>query len=297
MLLLILLLAPFFILPAHAEELSEQASNVLGTQKLEEGLTAEEHQVSGPFRPGDYDAASALTRLWDSFRKSLKREVESGMRFAGKLLALVFVCGLSSALCNQEKVGQFIDICGACAAAGILIGGVDSLISQTTEAIYRMSDYSKAALPVVFTAAAAGGAVSSAGLRYGAVGLALDIMMSLTQRTVIPLIYAYLSLSLTNVIFPHKLLGAVCSFAKWTATTVMTGATLAFTLYLSTTGAITGAVDAAAVKTARSVISGALPVVGGMMSDASAAKAEQLQSIIATAKKVISSFFISGLLS
>ena len=270
-LLLILLLLPLFFCSAHAEQLQDQASEVMGSRSLEEGLTPEEKAVSGPFRAGDYDAAAALRRLWESFLQSLRHEIESALRFALRLLALVFLCGLSDAFCPQDKLRQIVEICGACAAAALLIGGVDSLASQTTEAIYRMSDYSKAALPVVFTAAAAGGAVSSAGLRYAAVSFALDVMMSLTQRAVIPLIYAYLSLSLTHMIFPHALLGAVCRFAKWMATTVMTGATLAFTVYLSTTGAITGAVDAAAIKTTRSVISGALPVVGGMVSDASAA--------------------------
>ena len=51
----------------------------------------------------------------------------------------------------------------------------------------------------------------------------------------------------------------------------MTGSALAFTAYLGMSALISTSVDAAAIKTARSVISGALPVVGGMISDASAA--------------------------
>ena len=44
-----------------------------------------------------------------------------------------------------------------------------------------------------------------------------------------------------------------------------------FTGYLSITGVITGTADAAAVKAAKLTISGAVPVVGGILSDASEA--------------------------
>jgi len=44
-----------------------------------------------------------------------------------------------------------------------------------------------------------------------------------------------------------------------------------FTGYMSITGVITGTADAAAVKAAKLTISGAVPVVGGILSDASEA--------------------------
>ena len=268
---MILLLAPLFIPEAYADDLTAQAADVFGADSMSQGLKPEERSVSGTLSPGDYDSSSALRRLWDSFRNRLEQEFRSGIAFVSGLLGIVFLCTLSCAVCTQEKTGQMIEIVGACAAAAGLLGDVESLISQTTEAIYRISDYSKAALPVVFTAAAAGGAAASAGARFAYVSLALDVLMSIAQNAVIPLIYTYLCLSLSNMIFPHALAGAICRLAKWAAATAMTGTTLAFTVYLNLTGAISGAVDAAAVKTARSVISGALPVVGSIVSDASAA--------------------------
>ena len=48
----------------------------------------------------------------------------------------------------------------------------------------------------------------------------------------------------------------------------LTAMLLAFTGYLTASGAIAGSVDAAVVKTARMTISRAVPVVGGILSDA-----------------------------
>jgi len=268
---------PLFLLvqllsrPACAAELERQASEILGTQAMEEGLLPEERDISGALDEGSYDAAGALKRLWRAFAGDLRQQARDSFAFAAGLLGLVFACSFALALCRDEKQRAVIDVCGACAAAGLLLGGVEGLVSDTTAAVFRLSDYSKAALPVVFTAAAAGGAVSSAAARCAAAELALDVMMSLSQKTVIPLVYAYLALALTGVVFPDPLLTAVEKLARWAAKTVMTGAVLAFTAYLGITTLITTAVDAAAVKTARTVISGALPVVGGMLADASAA--------------------------
>ena len=51
----------------------------------------------------------------------------------------------------------------------------------------------------------------------------------------------------------------------------MTAMTIAFSAYIGMTGLVAGSIDAAAIKTARTVISTSLPVVGGIISDASGA--------------------------
>ena len=270
-LLFLLLLLEIVPRPAYAAELEQSAAGLFETQRMEQGMSAREREISGAVPTADYDAQNAMRRLWRAFAERLRQEAKGSAGCAASLLALVFGAGFASALSRDGKHRGVIDVCGACAAAVLLLGNVDSLVSETTEALFHLSDYSKAALPVVFTAAAAGGAVSSAGARYASASLALDVMMSLSQKAVIPLIYAYLSLSITDALFPNPLIAAVGRLTKWMARITMTGSALAFSVCIGITSLITTAVDASAVKTARMVISGALPVVGGMVSDASAA--------------------------
>ena len=96
-------------------------------------------------------------------------------------------------------------------------------------------------------------------------------MMSLSQKAVIPLIYATLALTLSDVVFPNPMLAAMGRLTKWAAKTLLTWTTLAFTALIGMSGLITRKADAAALKAARTVISGTLPVVGGLLSDASSA--------------------------
>jgi stage III sporulation protein AE len=56
---------------------------------------------------------------------------------------------------------------------------------------------------------------------------------------------------------------------KWLMTWCLKTLMYVFTGYMSITGVITGTADAAAVKSAKLTISGVVPVVGGILSDAS----------------------------
>lgn len=270
-LLLILVLLPIFSFPAHAEGLTDQTLGVFEAAQMENGLTGEEREIGGEIGMDGYDMRSALSRLWRSFAAKLRTQVQKELGFAAKLLALVFMCAFSTSACKDEKISGMIEICAVCMAAAVMTGGVNSLVTQTSDAVYRLSDYSKAVLPAVYTAAAASGGVSSAAVGYAQAVLALDVMMSLSQKAVTPLIYATLSIALADVVFPNPMLAAVGKFAKWTAKTLLTASTIAFTALLGVSSLITTKADAAALKATRTVISGTLPVVGGLLSDASAA--------------------------
>ena len=270
-LLILLLIIPAFVGRAYAEDFGASVMDIFDAKEMESGLSKEEAEISGSVSFERYDAGAALSRLARAFADKLRGELRSSLGFASNLLALLFLNAFLCAICGEDRICELIELSTACAGAAMLTGGVNTLIAQTSQAMYRLSDYAKAALPVVYTAAAAGGAVSSSAVRYAAASLALDVMMSLAQKLIIPLIYAALALSLANVLFANPVLAAVEKLIRRAAKTAMTVAALAFTTYLSMSALISTTVDAAAIKTARSVISGALPVVGGMISDASAA--------------------------
>ena len=83
------------------------------------------------------------------------------------------------------------------------------------------------------------------------------------------MLYVYLLLGLMHGAMEEDLLKRlrelVKGFMTWTLKTLLYG----FTAYLSLTGVVSGTTDQAAVKAAKMTISGMVPVVGGILSDAS----------------------------
>lgn len=268
-LLAFILVLPFFISTCCAEELINSAMNISGVGQMNETLPDAARQISGQIEDdGMYDAAGALKRLWLDIIERLREQLRENIEGFFALVVISLTCALCSALCRDNKAAECINVAGICAVAFMFMGSVDGMVYETVEALRQIEGYSRAAFPAIFTAAAAGGAVIGSSARYAALCLGMDIIMSTAQSVIVPLIYSFLALSLCKGLFDNPLVKSVQHFIKWLMGIALTGMTLIFSAYISITGAISSSADVLAVKTARTVISNALPVVGGMISDA-----------------------------
>ena len=63
----------------------------------------------------------------------------------------------------------------------------------TPQAVEEMNAFSRALLPCLTAAAAAGGMAGSAAAKYAATALAMDVLLSLTRTLLLPLAYALLA--------------------------------------------------------------------------------------------------------
>lgn len=262
-------LIPFFTVSACAEELSDELTQISGLDGLDEAIPEDAREISGKLdKGGGYDAEGALERLLSKLAENVTTEFKSNVKSVVAIVAVALCSALAASLTQDKTIQGCISIAGVCAAAGLLTDGLDGLVTQTSAALTAMSDYSRAALPAVFSAAAACGAVVSAPARYAAVCIAVDVLMSMAQSVVIPLTYAYLALALCSAVFENALIKTCQRFVKWLATTFMTGFTIIFSGYIGLSGIVTSGVDAVAARTARTVISTTLPVVGSIISDA-----------------------------
>ena len=102
--------------------------------------------------------------------------------------------------------------------------------------------------------------------------------------------YLFLSLSLASAAIGNKLLGRLRDFFKTLITWALKLVLSLFTGYMAITGVISGTADAAAVKVTKMAISGAVPVVGGMLSNAT-------ETVLAGAAAVRSTAGVLGLLA
>ena len=289
--IILLIILPMFISTAFAEPLSDEAADIFGADAAEEALSDEARSITGRLRTdGGYDVQGSLERLWKSFVDSAMNAFRSELNVCLELIAVGIVFNLAMTVCTSAGIKPFVNICACAAVAGVLVGNLEGAVQQTVNALISMSDYSRAAMPVLFTAAAACGRVGSSAAKYAAVSIAIDVMMSAARNAVIPLVYAYIAVTLSNCLFSNAILSNFAKITKWLAITVMTGMTIAFTAYINLTGLISGSADAAAIRTAKTLISTVLPVVGGIASDASSA-------VLAAAGVVKNSIGVFGLVA
>lgn len=289
-LLCLLLLLPLFITTAYAD-LAEE----LDVSAVETALPEQEKEISGELTlDGSYDGAGALSRLWSEFCRRSREALAEERKDAVRIFAVAILAAVAAAVCPEKKTEDYIHLAACALLALLLSDGVNGMIARAVEAIEQLSDYSKAALPAIFTAAAISGASVSAPARYGAVCLALDVLMSISQRGIIPLIYLFLVLTISSSLFGHPILTGLLKIVKRAILMIMTVTTTVFTVYIGVTGIITASTDAAAVKTTKAVISTAFPVVGGILSDA-AGSVLSAASVIKNAAGAFSLVAVSAL--
>ena len=132
-----------------------------------------------------------------------------------------------------------------------------------------LSAFSQALLPTLAAATAASGAVTTATFQQVATVFLVDLFLRLVKGVLLPLVYLYIGVLTASACLPENRLGAIADGLKKITTWLLTTSLLVFTVYLSVARVISGCVDGATVMVAKAAISGVVPVVGGIIAEAS----------------------------
>lgn len=162
-----------------------------------------------------------------------------------------------------------VEMIGTVMIGTVLLQSTNSLIRLGTSTIEELSAYGELLLPVMTSALAAQGGLSSSAALYAGTAFFNMLLTNLLTGLVNPMVYVFLVLSIANGALGEELLKKMAGFIKWLSVWILKTVLYVFTGYMSLTGVISGTADAAALKAAKLTISGMVPVVGGILSDAS----------------------------
>lgn len=204
-------------------------------------------------------------------QRSVIPGILKGVGRSGAVLMLVaLLCGLVGSV--EEGAGKGgLDparLAGAAAVCAIAVVDVNSLMSLGRQALEQMKSFSALLLPTVTAACAAAGTPVSAAARQGATLIFFDLLITLAERFLLPLVYAYIAAVTAAAALDNDGLRRLGGLIKWACTGLLTGLLTVFVFYLTFTGAVAGNADALAQKAAKTALAGMVPVVGSILSDA-----------------------------
>lgn len=143
-----------------------------------------------------------------------------------------------------------------------------NLMGLGEETIQELNVFSKALLPTLSAATAAGGGAVAASVRQVTTVFFSDLLMSLIHSLLLPLVWVFVALSATDAILPSGRLGGIARGLQKGITWLLSGSLVLFTSYLTLSGAFASSADNLTLRMTRSAIGGAIPVVGSIISDA-----------------------------
>lgn len=213
--------------------------------------------------------SQGLAGIVERVSKEVKAVLRQRLRGAASILLVAVACGAVDGFAQGTgKSPAFLPMAGALAVTLLTAGSLEDLIGLGAETIGELNVFSKALLPTLAAATAASGRVTTATFQQVTTVFLADLLMELIDGLLLPLVYLYIGALAAGACLPENRLGAVAEALKKIVTWILTSSLLLFTVYLSAVRVIAGAADGASVKVAKAAISGAVPVVGGIIAEA-----------------------------
>ena len=243
---------------------------------------AEEETLRGAV-PGDARSyldgidAGAADELAGSFAKllentaqdshsALKSAVNSLLRVA--IIVVLTAAGRGFSAAAGGAADAWIDMAGALGCAAVLLRDFTVVLALCRETLSEISVFSGTLQPVLATVLAAGGNAATATTLQVATMVVFDLVIRLISTLLVPAACAYLAVSVVDAAAGSGMLRGLADGIKGLTAGALKLILTLFTAYLTIAGGVSGSVDRVALKTAKFAVSGAVPVVGGVISDA-----------------------------
>lgn len=210
-----------------------------------------------------------LWKVVTSAVAALQPDIADAAQVCLSLVAVVILVSLLKAM--PGSTANVLKFAGVLAIAALLLSRTSSMISVAADTVKELSEYGKLLVPIMTAALAAQGGTASSAALYTGTAVFDAVLSAGITKLLIPLVYLFLALSIAASATGEPMLGRIKGFVKWLMTWSLKIILYIFTGYMGVTGVVSGSADAAAVKATKLTMSGMIPVVGGILSDASEA--------------------------
>lgn len=218
------------------------------------------------------DPTTLVQGIWEVFRQALVH-LRPDFAEASRVCLLISAVTMAMSMLQSFSgttvhVSDFVAVVMISAA---LLDASHSLIHLGSTTVQEISEYGKLLLPVMTAATAAQGGMHTSAALYSATALFDAVLSSLISKLLIPLVYFLLVFGIGAAALGEQTLQKIRDMLKSGMIWILKVLLYVFTGYISITGVLSGSTDATTLKMAKLTISGAVPVVGGILSDASEA--------------------------
>ncbi len=242
-----------------------------GGESLADAVPGEERgYLDGidPEKPGNL--ASSFSRLFENAADEGKSALRSA--FAGLAGVAVVVITAAAARGISEAAGGgcdgLIDMAGALGCAAVLLRDFTNVLTLCRDTIGHISVFSGTLQPVLATVLCMGGGAATATVLQVSTMFVFDMVIRLVNGLLLPGGCAYLAVISVDAATGGEMLRGIGDGIKGLTSGVLKLILTLFTAYLAIAGGVSASVDNITLKTAKFAVSGAVPVVGGVISDA-----------------------------
>ena len=243
---------------------AERTDALLDGIDPESGLEDSVLERIGEFDPAkEMDLPGVFGSLALEAAKTVFGNLREGLATVGLIFAALIVTGLFS-LAEHSPAR----LCGVFVIGAAIGTNMHSMVNLGLETMRKILDYTGILLPGLASLTAGAGFSDSASALYLQSSFFLHLLTRLAVRFISPLIYVFLGLSIAEAASGHPGLTTICEMIRSLSVTILKVTGYVFTGLQGVVSVTARGVDENKLKAARLAMSGAVPMVGGILSDA-----------------------------
>ena len=252
-----------------AADVAQAQADLFGVNVLWDGLGGRTEELMMEYEPAvQTDLGSGIENIINDAQKNSGGFVISTAKVMVRILAVLLLCRL---LCcfGEDRVSSASMLAASLAVTVCCMSDIKTMIGLGRNVMEEINGFTALLLPVMAAAATASGAPTSGTAIYTVSAFFCNALIRVCRSVLIPLLYVFLALGTADAALGQNRLAKFRELTGWVIKNTLKAALYLFTGLLTATGVISGTADAAALKAAKVAISGMIPVVGGIVSDAS----------------------------
>lgn len=258
---------------SYAVEESAELFKSLGAEKLFESLPDEISELFSELGVNEIDFDSIFNikaeNVWKLIKKLLTGAVESPVKSLVRLLAVIILLAICECFIPEDtKIKSIMEMCGTLFCTISVLNPLSTAVSSAVASVSVTESFMLILIPILTAIVSVSGnptlAVSFQSIAFAGA----QVISGVASRFIVPLVGAVLALDITGTLMPSYKMTGITEFIKKTVTTVLSFGATIYVSFLGLKGALANAADSLASKGIKLVISSAVPVVGGALSEA-----------------------------
>lgn len=242
------------VLPAGASEIAAPKVPASGAERMPENTES---------------FGDALLELLENSIQLIHPDLQEAAEVCAAIIFAAMVLSILPVL--SQRMHATAEIAGAVMIATVIFQHTNSMILLAADTVRDIFEYGKLLCQAMTAALAAQGSVTTSTALYIGTTFFISCLGSMISKIIIPAICFFLAFAVANCALGDELLKRAADTIKGGLTWFLKTLLILFTTYMSITGVVSGTTDLAALKSAKVVISAAVPVVGGILADSSEA--------------------------
>lgn len=266
---LLLVMILLLTVPCTATEIQDTQAERPQTDELLDALPDTAKELLPDFNPNSAkETQNTINTIWKKAVDKVFPTIKTSLKTGATILLILLLCQTVLTFSKGTSRNAVI-LCGVVAIITCAINSLEGVVASGSSAIQELGTFAKILMPVLGGALTASCAPASSAAISAVAIFAINLMVSLIEKVLIPAVYVYLSFAVADVALVdvntsrfQKLIGSGIK-------NVLKIVLFSFSALLSFTGILSGKADAMTLKATKMAISSVVPVVGGMISDAS----------------------------